>query len=376
MINIFQPSLGNEEIQALHKLFKTNWIGKGKKTDEFVQAFSDKIGSQSSHMFTLNSCSEGIFQVLEFLNFNAGDEVVMPSISFVASANATVDCGLVPIFCDVDKRTLNARASDIEKCITNRTRAILLLNYGGYPIEYSEIDPLIKKYDLKLLIDNACSPFSTYHGKNTGLWGDFGIWSFDAMKILVTGDGGMVYARNAEHKKAIEMRAYLGQTTPSGISNKGSKTWWEFDVDHHGRRSITNDIASTIGLVQLKKVKNFLKIRKKVHQFYNTELAQLEELKLPAPVPRHCETSYYFYWIRLPSQKHRDSLAKYLRENEVYTTFRYYPLHLIKYYKNDGKLKNSEDALKKVLCLPIHQGLTKSDLEKIVDIIFSWKKNI
>mgnify|MGYP001193648142 CR=1 FL=1 len=211
---------------------------------------------------------------------------------------------------------------------------------------------------------------------NTGLCGDFGIWSFDAMKILVTGDGGMVYARNAEHKKAIEMRAYLGQTTQSGFSSKGSKIWWEFDIDHHGRRSITNDISSTIGLVQLKKVDNFLKNRKRVHEYYNNELAQLEELQLPSPVPTNCETSYYFYWIRLSSQKHRDSLANYLKKNDVYTTFRYYPLHLIKYYKNVGKLKNSEEALKRVLCLPIHQALTKTDLEKIVGLIHSWKRNI
>jgi|TARA_Y100000310_G_C20605614_1_gene775313 aminotransferase len=376
MINIFQPSLGHEEIRALNKLFETNWVGKGKKTDEFIQAFSDKIGSESDHMLTLNSCSEGIFQVLEFMQFKIDDEIIIPSISFVASANATIDCGLVPIFCDVDKRTLNARASDIEKCITNRTKAVLLLNYGGYPVEYSEINLLLKKYDLKLIIDNACSPFSTYNGMNTGLWGDFGIWSFDAMKILVTGDGGMVYAKNTEHKRAIEMRSYLGQTTPSGYASKGSKIWWEFDIDHHGRRSITNDIASTIGLVQLKKIDTFLIKRKRVHEFYNNELAQFEEFELPSPVPANCETSYYFYWIRLPSQKHRDSLAKYLKKNDVYTTFRYYPLHLIKYYKNVRKLKNSEDAVKRVLCLPIHQALSKSDLAKIVDLIYSWKRNI
>ena len=376
MINIFQPSLGKEEIVALKRLFDSNWIGKGENTEKFVSKFATHVGGSDDHFCSINSCTEGIFQLIDYLGFKAGDEIILPSISFVGVANAIIQANLKPTFCDVDKYTLNARSKDIERKITKNTKAVILINYGGYPVNYGKILKLIKKYKLKLIIDNACSPFSYYNNVNTGLLGDYGVWSFDPMKILVTGDGGIIYSSHLRDIEEIEKRSYLGLTTKSGFSNDSNKIWWEFDIDYHGRRSITNDIASTIGLVQLKKVNKFLKLRKRVHEFYNNKLTLFEDIKLPPQLMKNCETSYYFYWIRLPSNKQRDSLANYLKENKVYTTFRYYPLHLVKYYNNTKKLINSEDALRKVLCLPIHQALTQTDLDKIVGLIFSWKKSI
>ena len=186
MINIYQPSLGKEELDAIKEVFESNWLGKGKKTEEFTRLMSEKLGVSRDNIETVNSCTEGLFQIMRLLNLEEGDEVIIPSVHFIGAVNAIESVGCKPVFCDVDKRTLNPSVEDIEEKITNRTKAIMVLHYGGNPCDMDGILNLCyERYDLKLIEDNANSPFSKYKGKNTGTIGDFGAWSFDSMKQLV-----------------------------------------------------------------------------------------------------------------------------------------------------------------------------------------------
>src|SRR6185295_2692126 len=216
--------------------------------------------------------------------------------------------------------------------------------------------------------DNACSVASRFRGKACGSFGDVSVWSFDSMKVLVTGDGGMIWCRTADLAKRAEQLLYLGLGSESGFGKTVKTRWWEFEVAECGRRGILNDIASAIGIEQLKKLPRFLARRKQIHEYYDQELSSISWLTCPPQIPDCSISSYYFYWVQARGH-HRDRLATHLRENGVYTTFRYFPLHRVKFYGATQSLQNAERAAAETLCLPLHPSLSCDDLERVVTSI-------
>ena len=367
MINIFQPSVGVEELESIKDIFKSNWIGLGSKTDELEKKLSLKLGVSSENVTLTNSCSEAIFQVFEYIVFD-GEEVILPSMSFLGAGNASLEVGAIPVFCEVDERTLNPSVEDIESKISSKTKAVFITHYGGLPCDIDGIVKLCDKYNLILIEDNAGSPFSKYKGKNVGIFGDFGVWSFDPLKVMTMSDGGLIYSKSKDDMVKLKEQRYLGLKSSTGFSNKIDKKWWEFEISTHGRRSIVNDLSSTLGLEQLKKVDKFIERRKEIACFYDESFRILDWLKTPPKFPAYVESSYYFYWIQV--EKNRDELARYLKENEIYTTFRYYPLHLLDYYKEfKTDLPITEKVMMNTLLLPIHQSLSDDDITKVVKTI-------
>lgn len=365
MINVFQPALEAEELDAVRRVFESSWPGKGKVTAQFETEFARHLGTDRELLRSVNSCTEGLFQAVALLGIGPGDEVILPSISFVGAANAVVACGARPVFCDVDAASLNCTADTIERCVGGRTKAVLLLHYGGVPCEMEGICDLVERKGLKLIEDSACSAASCFRGKACGLFGDVGVWSFDSMKMLVTGDGGMIWCRTAELARRAEQLLYLGLGNQSAFAKNVETRWWEFEVNCCGRRGILNDIASAIGLEQLKKLPRFLARRKQIHEFYDRELGGLGWLTCPPRVPAGSASSYYLYWIQTARER-RDRLAAHLRQDGVYTTFRYFPLHRVAFYGTDHRLPNADKAADASLCLPLHASLSDEDLEHIV----------
>ena len=374
MINVFQPSLGKEELEKIKEVFDTNWLGKGKKVSEFENKFAEYLGVADKNIKSMNCCSEGLFSSMKILEIKENEEVILPTISFVGAANAVCANKSRLVFCDVDEHTLNATAKSIEEKITDKTRAILLLHYGGVPCEMDEIMEMADSYHIKVIEDSACSVASKYKGKACGTIGDIGIWSFDAMKILVCGDGGALYVKDKERAEYAEKLMYFGLESKSGYTNTVDSKWWEFEISQFGHRSIMNDITATMALVQLEKLTGFIARRKEIHQAYNEGLADVEWLKFPDKISIDCQSSYYFYHIQLQNGK-RDELAAYLREKGIYTTFRYYPLHWVSLYgcKNEV-FPSAESASNKTLCIPIHQSLKDEEVLYIIEQIKAFGK--
>ncbi len=373
MINVFQPSLGNEELEAIKKVFESNWLGKGKLTAQFEENFAQHLGISKSLVRSTNCCSEGLFNSMKIFDIKPYDEVIIPTISFVGAANAVLANGSKLVFCDVDKRSLNVRLEDIEKVVTPKTKAILLIHFGGIACEIEEIVKFAKERNIWVIEDSACGVASKYKGKSLGTFGDMGMFSFDAMKILVAGDGSILCFNNEELANKAEKIMYFGLESKSGYSNTVDKKWWAFDVSCAGHRAIMNDITAAMALEQLKKLPSFIARRKEINDFYNKELSEVSWLDLPPVVSDEYKSSYYFYWIQCRNDK-RDDLAHYLRENGIYTTFRYYPLHLVKYYGCKEHFENAEWASNHTLCIPVHQSLSDNDVTYIVEKIKSFDK--
>lgn len=373
MINVFQPLLGDDELNAIKKVFESNWLGKGKLTEQFEENFASHLRVGKSNVRSTNCCSEGLFDSMRIFDIKPEDEVIMPTVSFIGAGNAVRANGSKLVFCDVDKRTLNVRAQDIEKKITKNTKAIMLIHFGGVPCEMDEIINLAQAYNLIVIEDSACSVASTYKGKAAGTIGDMGMWSFDAMKILVCGDGSILYFKDAERAKFAEKLMYFGLESQSGYANSVDKKWWEFDISQFGHRAIMNDITASMALEQLRKLPSFIKRRRQIHDLYNQNLKDVPWLELPPELPEYSTSSYYFYHIQLEK---RDELAAFLRENGIYTTFRYYPLHWVKFFGCKENFENAEWAAKHTLCIPIHHSLTDENVEYIVEKIKQFGKSV
>lgn len=373
MINVMQPTLGKEELDALEKTFASNWIGRGKKVAEFEEMYAKHLGSTKDRVLSTNCCSEGLFSSMHLCDIKPDDEVILPTVSFIGAGNAVCAHGAKMVLCDVDKRTLNARACDIEKVITKKSKAILLLHFGGIPCDMDEIMALAKAYNLKVIEDCAAGVCSEYKGKALGTFGDMGMWSFDAMKILVCGDGAILHFNDPAVREHAEKWLYFGLETKSGYENSVAQKWWEFDVSCYGHRAIMNDVTATIAIEQYKKLPMYMEKRKAVHDYYTENLKDLDWIDLPPPIPADCKTSYYFYHIQINNGK-RDELATFLRQNGIYTTYRYFPLHRVPGYHVGGSFPNADYAADNTLCIPIHQSLSHSDLELIVGKIREFGK--
>src|SRR5262245_20667333 len=230
MINVFQPALGVEELAAVERVFASNWIGKGAVTSQFESAFAEHLSVDRGLVRSASCCTEALFQAMSLLGIGPGDDVVLPTISFVGAGNAVASVGARPIFCDVDPRTLNATAEHLEQSITRSTKAIILLHYGGVPCRMEEIAELAARRGVALVEDSACSVASRYRGRACGTLGDLGMWSFDAMKILVCGDGAMLFCRTPELAQRSEELMYLGLRTKSGFDSKVDAKWWQFEI--------------------------------------------------------------------------------------------------------------------------------------------------
>ena len=257
--------------------------------------------------------------------------------------------------------------------ITPNTKAILLLHYGGVPCDMDKIMPLAESYGIKVIEDCAAGVCSKYKGQALGTFGDMGMWSFDAMKILVCGDGAMLHFKDPDLREKADKWLYFGLEAKSGYENSVAQKWWEFDISCYGHRAIMNNVTAAMALEQFKKLPSFMEKRAWVHNTYDDALKDLSWIDTPLPIEEGSSTSYFFYHIQLKNDK-RDELAHYLRDRGIYTTYRYYPLHRVPFYGLDGVFPGADYAADHTLCLPMHQSLSSDEVQLIIESITEFGK--
>ncbi|RYD51965.1 MAG: DegT/DnrJ/EryC1/StrS family aminotransferase [Sphingobacteriales bacterium] len=371
MISIFSNSLGKEEHHALEGVFASRWLGAGKECSLFEEAFARHLRVPAHNVLLLNSCTAAIYVGLKTLGVGPGDEVIIATVNFVACASAVLELGATAVFADVDQHTLNILPEEISRLKTPQTKVVIILHYGGHPAPMAEIIDACGP-EIALFEDSANSVSSTYDGQPCGTFGAAAVWSFDAMKILSMGDGGALYLRNPVHTDIARSHRFLGLSgqTVSGKDAMAANRakWWEYELDHLSGRFISNDIAAAIGRVQLQRLSGFIETRKRIWAYYQQALADVSALTLPPEPLPGCESSYYFYWLQMAPDQ-RDALAHYLSSEGIYTTFRYFPLHLVARYNAGVQLPNAEWVNATTLNIPLHQNLTEADIDKIVAAI-------
>ncbi|MBP9865273.1 MAG: DegT/DnrJ/EryC1/StrS family aminotransferase [Candidatus Omnitrophica bacterium] len=373
MIQIFSNSLGDDEAAAVKCVLASKWLGRGKECEGFEKELSSYFGTDETLLF--NCCTSAIYAMLKAHGIGAGDEVIVSTVNFVAVASAVVELGAKPVFADVDPDYFNILPSEITRLKTKKTRAVFILHYGGHPAPFDEIKAAAGR-DVLILEDSANSVASKYKGVHCGALGDGGAFSFDAMKILVMGDGGALILRDPAIRAKAKALRYLGYgegtTSGSEASKTGKLRWWEYDLECASGRFISNDIQASMGRIQLQKLPGFIARRKQIWDYYQANLKGIAGLGLPPEPLTQTSSSYYLYWIKVPGK--RNELAAFLKEKGIYTTFRYFPLHLVKFYGDSSKLKNAEEMNENTLNIPVHQNLTDAEVQQIVDAVRAFFK--
>ena len=365
MIQLFQPQVGDRELAAVAEVLASRWLGLGPRTAAFEAEFAAHLGVPAENVLFTASGTAALFLAVETLGLAPGDEVVMPSVSFVAAANAVVTAGARPVFCDADRRTLNPALEDVAAAVTPRTKAVVVLHYGGAPGDVARIAAFCRERGIALVEDCACSVASSVDGRPVGTFGDAAMWSFDAAKVLTTGDGGMLYIRDAGRIAQARRLAYHGLAHLSGQSGaRVLKQWWSLDVAAPARRVIGNDLTAAIGSVQLSRLGELVARRREIVALYDRELAGTDGLRTPPPLPAGQVSTHYFYWVQFDSAS-RDAVAAELLEAGIYTTFRYAPLHAVPLYGASGPLPRTEALARETLCLPLHPGLSDDDVRTV-----------
>ncbi len=371
-INVFQPDLGKAELEAVARVFERNWPGKGLETAAFENEFSTYLSVPPRNILSTNSCTEAAFQILEMIG-EKDYEVIIPTNSFVGIANAVIAMGMKLIFCDVSPITGNPTLEDIKAVCTPATKIIIIQHFGGIPADIEQISQWAGREGIVLIEDAAGATGSKVKGVACGTFGDYGIWSLDSMKMVVAGDGGVVYARNPDMADQLRERMYMGLRNFSGSASLSvgikENRWWEFDVSYSGRRSIMNDVSASIARVQLSKLDKNIELRRANADRYLGAFSGIPSLVLPVKDFLE-ESCHYFFPVQLEL---RDALAEHLKHLGVYTTFRYYPLNRVPLYKaTAGQYPSSDLFSDRTLLLPQHSRLTDSDLFRIISGVKSF----
>jgi len=364
MISVFGSFIGQEEIDGVVECMRSQWLGFGKNVELFENKYMAKFKLNNFAM--VDSGSNALYMAVKLLNLPFSSEIILPSFTWVSCAQAILLAGHTPIFCDVDLDTMNVRASDIERKITKKTAAIMVVHYAGLAVDMSPI----LKLGYPVIEDAAHAVDSTYNRLPCGSIGDIGIFSYDAVKNLTVGEGGGITAKNPELIERAKIMRYCGigkSGFDAAIDNK--TRWWEYHIQEPFIKMLPTNMAAAIGLAQLDRIDSLQLRRKEIWETYQIELANVSELIIPQDAPLRCTHSYFTYCIRIRVPK-RDELARYLLDNGIYTTLRYHPLHLNPLYQQMGvSLPNSELLNQYALNIPIHPRMTDDDVGKVIKTI-------
>lgn len=371
MITVFGSQVGDEEIANVVDCMKSQWMGFGGNVARFEGAFSAKFNVP--HFAMVDSGSNALFMAVSLLNLPRGSQVIVPSFTWVSCAQAVIMAGHHPVFCDVDPVTMNVRREDLEPLLNEQVRAVMVVHYAGLAVD---LDPILD-LGLPVIEDAAHAVCSTYKGKPCGAIGDVGIYSFDAVKNLTTGEGGGIAARGAAAIERAKVMRYCG-IGKSGFeaavsSAKGKARWWEYNITEPFIKMLPTNIAAGIGLAQIDRIDQLQARRQKIWAHYQEQFRSLGWVTTPADAPDQDSHSYFTYCVRVPK---RDELAHFLLEKEVYTTLRYHPLHLNALYKQTHvRLPHCEALNEDALSIPLHPRLADAEVDKIVALFREFGKS-
>jgi dTDP-4-amino-4,6-dideoxygalactose transaminase len=362
MITVFGSHVGSKEIQNVVECMESQWMGFGKQVDLFEKKYMEKF--EINNFAMVDSGSNALFMAVKLLNLPPNSEIIIPSFTWVSCAQAVLLAGHKPIFCDVDLSTMNIRKEDILPKISKKTKALMIVHYAGLPVD---IDPILE-LGLPIIEDSAHAVDSRYKGKPCGTIGDIGIFSYDAVKNLTVGEGGGITCKNKDLLEKAKIMRYCGigkSGFDSAISNANDKNrWWEYNIEMPFIKMLPTNISASIGLAQLDRIDDLQNIRKNIWEKYQNEFKSFKNIICPVEANPGDKHSYFTYCIRVPK---RDELAKYLLDNNIYTTLRYHPLHLNPLYKQQNIiLENCNILNNEALSIPIHPRLTLEDVEKII----------
>jgi perosamine synthetase len=370
MIPVFRPKMNKEEIlPELLKIFDSGWIGLGPKTAEFEQRFAEYVGVK--YAVGVNSATAALHLANAVLGIRPGDEVIVPSMTFVSTALAPLYCGAAPVFADIEEDTLCVEPADVEKKITARTKAIIPVHYGGHACRMDEITEIAKAHNLYVIEDAAHGCGGKYKGRMLGSIGVMGCFSFHAVKNLPTGDGGMITTNDEGIYHELKKLRWVGIDKDTWV-RAGKKGYsWQYSIDKLGFKCHMNDITAVIGLAQLKVLDDHNRIRREYARKYDEAFKSIDWIEPPVEKD-YAYSVRHNYVVKVPM---RNELNEYLCKKGISTGVHYEPIHHFKVFGNvQTDLPVTEKTWVNLLTLPLYPDMTDGEFDKVTAEIIKFGK--
>jgi len=365
-----RAAVGEAEVQAVSEVIRSGWLTMGPKTFEFEEQFAKYVGARDA--IAVSTGTAALHLALEAAGVCAGDEVLLPTTTFTATAEAVTYLGARPVLVDVDPVTMNLAPEDAARRITPRTKAIIPVHLGGQACDMDEVQTLARAHHLRVIEDAAHALPSEYRGKRIGQISEFTCFSFYATKTLTTGEGGMVTTESPTAAARIRLMRLHGIERDAWKRYRGDGSW-RYEVHEAGFKYNLTDLQAAIGLVQLAKCDAMRQARQRIAQRYSDALFSLKELLLPE-IRSDRSTSWHLYVLRLRPNRlrvDRDVFIRALRARGVSCSVHFIPLHLQPYYQRAygykaGDFPNAEQQYCSCLSLPIFPGMTEQEIEHVI----------
>ncbi len=364
-IQVFKPAYSEEEVEAVAEVIRSGWWGLGPKTTELEQQFASFVNAP--HAVALNSATAALHLALMLLDVKDA-EVISTSMTFVSTNHAILYNGGIPVFADIDPKTLCIDPDDVARKVTPRTKAIMAVHYGGHPADMDRLHEIARAHNLIIIEDAAHAAGAKYKGQPVGSISPLTCFSFHPVKNLATGDGGMITLSDDAWNKRLRKLRWVGiskDTWSRSDSDDMSQYSWYYNVEELGYKYHLNDIMAAIALVQLRRLPDTNARRRAICEQYDQGLAELDWLQRPVECA-YAESARHNYVVRLTD---RDGLMAYLRSKGIATGMHYIPNHLYDMYRPYATqpLPVTEREWKRMVTLPLYPDLTDDQLQFIID---------
>jgi perosamine synthetase len=360
-----RQEIADADVKAVVEALCSGWLTTGPRVSEFEQAFAAHCGAGEG--VAVNSGTAALHCAMRALRIKPGDEVIVPAITFAASANAALYEGGVPVFADVEPDTLLIDPASVARKISPKTRAIVAVDYAGQPADYDALRELAKGRGIALIADACHAPGATYKGRKTGTLADISCFSFHPVKHLTTCEGGMALTDDAG--QAAHMRRFRNHGIDSDHRTREAKGAHAYDMTELGFNYRLPDVQCALGSAQLKRLPIWVAARQKIAGWYDEALAGMAEV-LPLKTHRDRTNAHHLYVVRLADHIDRDHVFSRLRAEGIGANVHYAPVYLHSHYRKLGYKRGlaplAEAASRQILTLPMFPAVTRADVVRVV----------
>ncbi len=375
-VSAYQPWISNGDKKSVLKSLEQTMLTLGSNLEKFETLFARY--TKTKYAIAVSSCTAALHLSLKSLNIGKGDEVILPSLTFIADANAVLAVGAKPILADVED-DFSISISSIKKKISNKTKAIIPVHIYGQVCKIEEIIDIAKSNNSEVIEDCAHAVGTLYNNKHVGGFGTTGCFSFYPTKNITTAEGGMVTTNSSKIAEKLKQLRNHGMTR--SLKDRYEKGYpWIFDVKEPGYNYRLDEIRCALGISQLARIKKINALRKKAAKYYTMKLSDVKGIITPKIV-NDCSHSYHLYTIRVTIEygKTRNELFKFLRQNGIRTTVYWLPLHKFsaykKFVKNIMELKNTSRIYEEIISLPLYPTISKKQQDTVIECIKRFQKS-
>lgn len=364
------PHITAAEIDEVVDTLRSGWLTTGQKTKRFEREFAACV--EAPYAVAVNSATAAMHLALDAIGLQPGDEVIVPVYTFTATAEVVEYFRARPVFVDVDPLTCNLDPEQLERLITPRTRAVIVVHMAGLPAEMDAILAIARAHNVVVIEDAAHAFPARYQGKMVGSIGDLTAFSFYATKTLATGEGGMLTTANQQYADRAAMMSLHGISRDAWKRYSAEGSWY-YEVQQAGYKYNMTDIAASLGLHQLARREWLLERRRSIARRYTEAFSQLPQVEAP-PESAYCEHAWHLYILRLHLERldiSRDAFIQELTRANIGTSVHFIPLHLHPFYRDTYHLKANDfpvalHAYQRAISLPIYPGMTDEDVEDVI----------